>query len=249
MDTDYPAAHSMDTAFFAVDRDGHVAHFSTGEAGARPFDAGGIDDLEELVEQLAEFPAADRGGLRAEGPDPPRAAGSQGPSRHDVGGEPRARFVFPEFTGAYPQGNSPAVPRSRFEATAVWRSSCASHRRRSASACHDAGLCLGCAFHWERDEEEGPPVASLGLFDYGHLCENWISGPYGLEERPLHPVHIDQLPPALRRELEQVHYADFCFAKRLHIQPIEYEQCPSWQSALPDQRRQADPRECRCRGR
>jgi hypothetical protein len=33
---DYPAAHSMDTTWFAVDRNGCVAAFSSGEAGAVP---------------------------------------------------------------------------------------------------------------------------------------------------------------------------------------------------------------------
>src|SRR6185295_8980906 len=36
---DYPAAHSMDTTWFAVDRDGHIAVFDSGEAGAVPRDA------------------------------------------------------------------------------------------------------------------------------------------------------------------------------------------------------------------
>jgi hypothetical protein len=33
---DYPAAHSMDTAWFAVDRHGHVGVFATGEPGHMP---------------------------------------------------------------------------------------------------------------------------------------------------------------------------------------------------------------------
>src|SRR5437016_3022820 len=36
MEPDYPASHSMDTQWFAVDRDGHVASFYSGEAGAVP---------------------------------------------------------------------------------------------------------------------------------------------------------------------------------------------------------------------
>lgn len=32
----YPAAHSMDSGWFAVDDDGNVAHFDTGEGGAMP---------------------------------------------------------------------------------------------------------------------------------------------------------------------------------------------------------------------
>jgi hypothetical protein len=36
---DYPAAHSMDTMWFAVDADGNVAAFETGESGAVPKEA------------------------------------------------------------------------------------------------------------------------------------------------------------------------------------------------------------------
>jgi hypothetical protein len=36
---DYPAAHSMDTQWFAVDVDGHVAYAETGESGCAPADA------------------------------------------------------------------------------------------------------------------------------------------------------------------------------------------------------------------
>src|SRR5262245_6227501 len=36
MEHDYPAAHSMDTQWYGVDRDGHVAVFGSGEAGAVP---------------------------------------------------------------------------------------------------------------------------------------------------------------------------------------------------------------------
>jgi hypothetical protein len=50
MGADFPAAHSMDTEWFAVDRDGHVALFSTGEAGSMPLAAGAggegaVDDM------------------------------------------------------------------------------------------------------------------------------------------------------------------------------------------------------------
>lgn len=35
----YPAAHSMDSGWFAVDEEGHVGHFDTGEGGAMPTSA------------------------------------------------------------------------------------------------------------------------------------------------------------------------------------------------------------------
>src|SRR5262249_54905015 len=50
MDADFPAAHSMDTMWFAVDKDGRVACFDSGEAGAGP--AGAV-----RTEALAGDPA------------------------------------------------------------------------------------------------------------------------------------------------------------------------------------------------
>jgi hypothetical protein len=65
MDFDYPAAHSMDTAFYAVDKDGHVALFSTGAGGAVPTDAYLPDDgdvwaeISQEVREALGFPAGE----------------------------------------------------------------------------------------------------------------------------------------------------------------------------------------------
>ncbi len=69
---DYPAAHSMDSTWFAVDEDGHVAVFDTGEGGVAPTsdafpmggEAGGRNPLEpadvflELIAARATTDAA-----------------------------------------------------------------------------------------------------------------------------------------------------------------------------------------------
>src|SRR5690348_4035575 len=39
MDADFPAAHSMDSSWYAVDKDGNVALFHTGAGGAMPENA------------------------------------------------------------------------------------------------------------------------------------------------------------------------------------------------------------------
>jgi hypothetical protein len=49
---DYPAAHSMDTMWFAVDADGHVAVFDSGEGGGVP-DVAYVDDPYGLARALA----------------------------------------------------------------------------------------------------------------------------------------------------------------------------------------------------
>jgi hypothetical protein len=35
-DADFSAAHSMDTSWFAIDQDGHVAYFDSGEVILNP---------------------------------------------------------------------------------------------------------------------------------------------------------------------------------------------------------------------
>jgi hypothetical protein len=52
VESDYPAAHSMDTDWFAVDRDGRVAYFNSGENGPVPESLRDDADIEGLVNHL-----------------------------------------------------------------------------------------------------------------------------------------------------------------------------------------------------
>ena len=79
---------------------------------------------------------------------------------------------------------------------------------------------------------ESSRATRLGLFDYRHLCENWISGPYGREVIPARPVHLDQLPPSLREAVGHMRFPTLCFAETPHLQPVEHARCVSWQSAF-----------------
>jgi hypothetical protein len=56
---DYPAAHSMDTLWFAVDAVGHVGVFFTGEDGPAPAGEEG-QDLFDFMEQVPGVPELDR---------------------------------------------------------------------------------------------------------------------------------------------------------------------------------------------
>lgn len=66
MPPDIPAAHSMDTRWFAVDRDGRVARFETSESGALPWAAESRDFDEWPLEALAAAPAVASGLLAPE---------------------------------------------------------------------------------------------------------------------------------------------------------------------------------------
>lgn len=59
---DYPAAHSMDTSWFAIDEAGRVAVFNSGEDGAVPIDAislGGASESDRDADTIRQLLAPD----------------------------------------------------------------------------------------------------------------------------------------------------------------------------------------------
>src|SRR5262249_52095061 len=94
---------------------------------------------------------------------------------------------------------------------------------------HDAGLCLSCS---PADDQDVSKYACFdftrcGLFTYTHLAGNGIAGPYGRERLPTHPLHIDQLPPALRNAIKATTFDALSFAEVSHIQPASHFSCCS----------------------
>ena len=145
MTVDYPAAHSMDAWWFAVDQDGHVAYFDTGENGAVPVNALTVEAPHEVLRPLLAL------------------RGEPGPSPEEED-------------------------------------------------------------DWYFDAES---VARLGLFGYGYPS-GFLAGPYPLWGRPESPLHIDQLPPALRQEIKRLRFATLCFEQTAELQPCDYTRCEGW---------------------
>jgi hypothetical protein len=227
MDQDYPAAHSMDTVWFAVDRDGHVAFFDSGEAGAVPETAAedvnlapvrGSRPADEIVYDL-------QGCL---------LPGREAPAGHHIrltrDEEPWV-LLFLDSADAVREELAAGSARALAARVGV-AVSFERLPRDVAARLHDAGRCLGCFYSYEagvvRTNPERDPAA-LGLFVYDHLCENWTSGPYGRVRIPRAPLHIDQLPPAVREQVLRVRFQTLCFQDTPHIQPVEHMQCNSWE--------------------
>lgn len=91
MEVDFPAAHSMDSSWYAVDKDGFVAYFDTGEDGPMPnrcyspemgdhFEDMDVDDLEEMG--LSRSDIIDPSHL----PDPKRLYSYSASDEYGVGG-------------------------------------------------------------------------------------------------------------------------------------------------------------------
>ncbi len=142
MDADFPAAHSMDTQWFAVDRDGHVALFVTGEAGSMPLTAS-EGDVDEVL----------------------RALGSKQT---------------------------------------------------------EEGL--------DYDEDAvGRELARLGVHVYEDASD-FFTGPYRRAHKPKKPLHVDQLPPALRDDIKAVRFDALSFAEKKVLQPCQYTDGVAWTS-------------------
>lgn len=222
---DFPAAHSMDTTWFAVDRDGRVALFSTGEAGAVPLGAGEND---EMYAFLSARPAKGYARVVA----PPRFAGA---SEHQA--RPGSSSIFylkraDAVAAELASGVAVRIPSEGCEAVAF-----RSPSEELFARLHSTGECLACGWFYlpeaEGDEDPEANAGARGLYRYGHSshCENWISGPYELEAKPERPLREAELPEALRSRLVRFGGS---FEETPLLQPVKHWECESWQSSWLD---------------
>lgn len=233
MENDYPAAHSMDTAFFAIDRDGHVALFGTGEAGAVPIDAFAGEEAHAFGDQLTSLPLVevvhDRQGRITPG-HPSEWNEHQGRMSQNY---PIVMFLdsLDPVRDEIAAGRAMEVRASEGVAVLFRQLS-----EAVAERLHSSGVCRGCSWYFEANEEMGmgPDPAAHGIFRYSHLTENWISGPYGRIRQSAQPIHVDQLPPRVRDAIKAVRFDTLSFTDTPHIQPVEHTPCESWESAYLD---------------
>jgi hypothetical protein len=133
----------MDTQWYAVDAEGHIAYSETGESGCVPHEVGDIH-IEDLLAQLRGRPFTEE---------------EEDALREEVG--ERAR---------------------------------------------DAGI-----FVYELDA------------DYASY-----ESPYRLVGVPAKPIHVDQLPPALRQMFKRVHLDKISFPEARLLQLYEHVACSTW---------------------
>jgi len=227
MAPDFPAAHSMDSCWFAVDRDGFVAYFSTGEAGAMPESGYGGEEasgLEDLL--IRDLPVGDV--LH----DP---NGHRLPDQHvgQLGLHPTddwQTIVFLNSLAAVQSdieaGRATAVRATEGYAVIFPRLTAEQVRRLT-----DSGAVRASDFYFDSGEGGAGSIARHGIYEYSHLCENWIAGPYGRSLVPARPVHVDQLPPNIRRNLMGTRFTGWTFAETVHIQPAEHWPCQAWDAS------------------
>jgi hypothetical protein len=72
-------------------------------------------------------------------------------------------------------------------------------------------------------------AAKLGVFFYDY--DDWAFDPIAPYKRaavPKTPLHVDQLPPTLRKRAKEARLAEVDFALREFVQPLELYPCVYW---------------------
>lgn len=220
---DFPAAHSMDSAWFAVDADGKVGRFDTGEDGAVPNAAAGAGgnfepDFDLLLvegllaglalrDQLVKAPEAPEEEGAPAAPPPPAL------KRHDE----RVVIVGTPSLDASDGYRDAARPALRAEATfreaelvvvkasgprvLVSRDKLAPARVDALRAFHDATVLVESDLYYVLREGERAEAPPAGVFEYSHKFDGKGSGTYARSFAPGESVSLDDVHPSVREKL------------------------------------------------
>lgn len=210
--SDYPAAHSMDTDWFAVDADGHVALMKSGEPGPVPVGLEAQRSGHDVLKTLAmENPFALL-------------------NRHcsDVSRQWGVVMLLSATTNL--QAISAPLPKD-FDTSAPFKVAEDSVVAASVfivpdeffAEIHRKHLCLGCMSLF--DEDEAAPRLGLYFYDAG---DRYQSGPYERGELPADPVALAALPTSVRESLAAVVIPEIRFREAAAIQPLEHLPCTTW---------------------
>jgi hypothetical protein len=226
-----PAAHSVDTTWFAVDREGYVAVFASREAGAVPNEA--YTEYSEGALRL--FDRVQRGTWLVD-PAPLSAPGRTDADRHchgdPVGDRLHNVLMFLENQKPFRAQLKKELNRGECRKAAattggaVFWSDLPKERFREL---HDQGLCRGCTRYFGYSPDLAPPFQGQ-FYAYEHLFESWISGAYGRVSRPRAPKKLSDLPKAFQ-PLGCFRFPDLSFAETPYLQPIGMVECFSWRCA------------------
>ncbi|MFO7566009.1 MAG: hypothetical protein R6X02_25420 [Enhygromyxa sp.] len=224
---DLPAAHSMDTEWFAIDGHGHVAVFDSGEAGGVPHAHFGAWHAQSIWEELLEemLAAAAPGQLRfvADGifepsndffaqPDGLAEAHAWPLSTLFELDRPREQsWLDARLDSAYLLGGPTPLVYARECVPEVL-----------ASAWDELGIV-----RVQLSPELTP--ARFGLYAYEAL--DYSGGPYERIAAPMGArLRVESLATGVRRRLGQVRLAGVDFRERVAIQPFEHLPSSIWGS-------------------
>jgi hypothetical protein len=246
MDGDYPAAHSMDTHWFAVDPCGHVAVFDSGEDGAVP--KGAPDVFESLAADLPFQGELDRclqermivPGVHAATIEEITAPNS---FERPIDGCRSAHSIARGFYLLGPRLKSDAVHVRKAELQdpkAGWIGDLVLGTTDGRDWVQgDLGVesyawlhemphrCLGCVRGLHLDFDRRAEVFRIIRYD----CSSYGLHPYERVLNPIVPATVEEIEKITGRPLPAApRFAGFCFRHKRLVQPIQWLPCRTWGS-------------------
>ena len=255
-DEDFPAAHSMDTEWYAVDSEGHIGIFHTGEAGAVPESSYGNREEAPTVAELLraaniaiEYDVDDlmamQGGpvleFRRPSYMPESVSFSDATSCYGV----LMLLADESLLGSHQPSASPAprgLWRTLFSRTPQPKAPEAVTVERIPNSKYLLGyvegpVLVGQLQQWIQNGlvkkawvNHSLAHTRIGIFEYEHgdAFENWIAGPYLREEVPRRLLKLEQLPEQVRAHFESTRFELRSFVRDAAIDPREAGACSSW---------------------
>lgn len=245
---DFPAAHSMDSTWFAVDEEGHVAEFETGEAGCMPESAGNDEGgAESLLGALVgidpnqiEFYADDLC-TSADGQAFQFSWRSMVPEKIKLRKIERIYSAIlwlkddsvfdTEQFGELPEalfGNNPSsysrlirLPNHKYVlafANGLDKKSLLSFIKQGSVNRTWLGLEVS--------------ASRLGFYSYSHgdSFENWIAGPFVKDQEPANPIKFEGLPEPIKKMVGSLRFQGVNFKIDHAVDAYQHDRCHSWGS-------------------
>jgi hypothetical protein len=249
--SDFPAAHSMDTTWFAIDADGHIGMFDSFDSGAVPSDwqwhqyrtidlirewcelSGGLLklDLHEQLEidgyDLLNLPLGCDAMVEAIAADEYYLVHSYFfvlTSAQPIDYLLEQDYQILQFI------DKTTDLKSDRSLIYVMNPFCLNEIERfiiSGEIIGGAELDLDYYLYYLNHDR----INLLDLMMYRHAdrWENWIAGTYERWNRlPDRPLKVTDLPPPLQAKFRKVKFNRLKFSETSQIQPIEYHECSSW---------------------
>jgi hypothetical protein len=217
---DYPAAHSMDTEWFAVDADGNVGIFDSSEDGAVPTAVRGEFDINSFIERL---PKGDGGILVVpiDGSLVTKNATLK-PVQKEIrwGGTIHGILLVLKSAETIHQFYPHVLFQLSGSETVIYVEEC--EARRLKSLVESGEILKGIA-----DFSLFANAHLFGVFSFGHqMCG--IPAPYQKGGEPPVPLKMSDLPSTLQTKVSQVRFESLRFTEVQEVQPIEHMDCSIW---------------------
>ena len=253
-DEDFPAAHSMDTEWYAVDSEGNVGRFETGEAGAAPNSAMAYRDEAPTVADILRALPPDSGveydidDLVAI-PGGPVFNFGWGTQRFETASFSDARSCYSilmwladeRLIGVRRVGTTQTGSGVWVRLMSLGRQTDSVTVERIPNSKYALGYTedpvpVGTLQQWIQDGlvlkawvNHRLSSSRIGIYQYEHGFG--IAGPYLRDSVPRRPLKLDQIPEGLRQIIESTRFERRSFERDAAIDPREAGECSSWDSA------------------